>query len=255
MGTVDGARAFQAVHEGAVYLHQGRQYRVHRLDLRDHLAILEPNEDDEYTQTREDVDLVIEQEEQSRLLGAATVHLGAVSVTTTVTAYQRKQVSTGEVLEMVGLDLPPRRLETRAVWYTVPDTVIAGLGLAPARVLGAVHAAEHGMIGMLPLFAICDRWDVGGLSTNLHPDTAMATIFIYDAYPGGAGIADLAYECADRHAATTLQLLSECPCKAGCPSCVQSPKCGNWNEYLDKHAAIDLLEAVVSPRGAASSSR
>jgi len=244
IGTVDGARVFNVAHEGALYLHQGRQYRVERLDTRDRVAVLEPSDDDEYTQTREDVDLAIDGEDASRRVGPATVHLGRVSVTTAVSGFQRKRVSTGEVLETVDLDLPPRTLQTRAVWYTVPDDVVDRIGLMQPSLLGAVHAAEHGMIGMLPLFAICDRWDVGGLSIAHHPDTGQATIFIYDAYPGGAGIADLAFNRAEHHVAATDALIRTCPCVGGCPSCVQSPKCGNWNEYLDKDAALKLLGAI-----------
>jgi DEAD/DEAH box helicase domain-containing protein len=149
----------------------------------------------------------------------------------------------------VPLDLPERSLVTRACWYTVPAEVTEAAGIAPAQLIGAVHAAEHGLIGMLPLFTICDRWDVGGVSMALHPQTAEPTIFIYDGYPGGAGIAELAFEAAARHAAATLDLVSECPCEDGCPSCVQSPKCGNWNEYLDKGAAVALLRLMATPLG------
>ncbi len=246
IGTVDAGRVLQMAHEGAIYLHQGRQYRVERLDLRDRVAVLEPADDDEYTQPREDTDLAVKEVDEHRRLGGATVHLGAVSVTTEVTAYQRKQASTGDVIEVVDLDLPERTLETRACWYTLPDELVDGAGIEGARLLGAVHAAEHALIGMLPRFAICDRWDVGGLSTAVHPDTGKPSIFVYDGYDGGAGIAELGFEHAEDHLRDTLELVRSCPCDAGCPSCVQSPKCGNWNEYLDKGAATDLLAAVLA---------
>jgi DEAD/DEAH box helicase domain-containing protein len=161
-----------------------------------------------------------------------------------VVAYQRKRISTRELIEVVPLDLPPQRLETRACWYTVGPEILAGVGVAPARTLGAVHAAEHTLIGLLPLFAICDRWDVGGVSMAVHPATGIPTIFVYDGYPGGAGIADLAFADLDRHISAAARLIHDCPCDDGCPSCVQSPKCGNWNEYLDKDAARRLLEAL-----------
>jgi DEAD/DEAH box helicase domain-containing protein len=244
IGTVDSTRVFQVAHEGAIYLHQGRQYRVAELDTRRHHAVLEPNDDEEYTQTREDIDLSVTGVDVTAPLGRATAHLGSVSVQTDITAYQRKAVGTGEVIEVVDLDLPPRTLDTRASWYTVPHAVVDELGLETARLLGALHAAEHAMIGMLPMFTICDRWDVGGLSIAVHPDTHLPTIFIYDGYPGGAGIAELAHACAARHVQATLELVRACPCESGCPSCVQSPKCGNWNEYLDKEAAVALLEAL-----------
>ena len=143
-------------------------------------------------------------------------------------AFQRKHLFTGEVLGIQDLDLPPTRLVTRAFWYTVGDDVLASAGLVPARVPGTVHAAEHAGIGILPLFTICDRWDVGGVSTAWQPQTGTATIVIYDGYPGGAGI------------------VSSCACETGCPSCVQSPKCGNWNEPLDKAGAVALLRAILS---------
>jgi DEAD/DEAH box helicase domain-containing protein len=167
-----------------------------------------------------------------------------VEVTTATVAYQRRRLSSGEVMEVVDLELPPRALPTRACWCTVPLEVVAEARLDPVRVLSAVHAAEHAMIGMLPLFTICDRWDVGGVSMAMHPATGEPTIFVYDGYPGGAGIAELAFEAADRHLSAALAVIEACPCLAGCPSCVQSPKCGNWNEYLDKEAAISLLRAI-----------
>ena len=242
IGTVDSARAFSAVHPGAMYLHQGRQFRVTRLDTHQHAAYLEQADDaDEYTQPRSETDIEIVTEDERAPQGGGTAHLGTVQVTTRVTAYQQKRISTNEVVETCDLDLPDRTLVTRACWYTVSAPVLATAGVLPAQVLGAVHAAEHGLIGMLPLFTICDRWDVGGVSMALHPQTGEPTIVVYDGYPGGAGIAELAFEARDRHAASTLELIRECSCADGCPSCVQSPKCGNWNEYLDKRAAIALL--------------
>jgi DEAD/DEAH box helicase domain-containing protein len=236
---------FHIAHPGAIYLHQGQQYRVRDLDQKECVARLEPVDADEYTQPREDTQWRILDEDEERIVGPATVHLGAVEVTTTVVAYQRKQLSTGDVLGVEDLDLPPRTLVTRGVWYTVPFPIVEGAGIEPNRLLGTVHAAEHAMIGMLPLFAICDRWDVGGVSMAVHPETGEPTIVIYDAYPGGAGVADLAFGAAPRHLNSTRELVVACPCERGCPSCVQSPKCGNWNEYLDKAGAASLLGTLV----------
>jgi DEAD/DEAH box helicase domain-containing protein len=245
VGTVDGARVFSMAHPGALYLHQGRQWRVDELDTRDHVARLSPADDrDEYTQAREDTDIAIVAEADAVPCGAGRAHLGDVDVTQQVIAYQRKRLSTRELIEVVPLDLPAQRLRTRACWYTVGTDVVARAGIAPSRVLGAVHAAEHTLIGLLPLFAICDRWDVGGVSMAVHPATGVPTIFVYDGYPGGAGIADLAFADLARHVAAAAQRIRECPCDQGCPSCVQSPKCGNWNEYLDKDAALLLLQAL-----------
>ena len=245
VGTVDGARVFHIAHPGAIYLHQGRQYRVDHLDLDDAYALLAAVEVDEYTQPRHDIDISITGEDGSRPVGRSLLHLGAVEVTTTTVAYQRRRIGSGEVLDTVGLDLPPRTLSTRAGWYTVPVEVAVAAGLDPVSVLSAAHAAEHALIGMLPLFAICDRWDVGGVSMAVHPATGEPTIFIYDGYPGGAGIAELAFGAADRHLAAACDVVAACPCAAGCPSCVQSPKCGNWNEFLDKAAAVALMRAML----------
>jgi DEAD/DEAH box helicase domain-containing protein len=242
IGTVDDARVFAVAHPGAVYLHQGQQYRVERLDTKEHVAVVEPYDDhDEYTMPRTETDIAIVDEERAEDLGAAIVHLGAVEVSNHVVAYQRKQISNNRVIEVCDLELPERSLLTRACWYTVPADAVERAGIAPGRLLGTVHAAEHGLIGMLPLFTICDRWDVGGVSMALHPQTGQPTIFVYDGYPGGAGIAELAFDAAARHARATLDLVAACACDDGCPSCVQSPKCGNWNEYLDKGGAITLL--------------
>jgi DEAD/DEAH box helicase domain-containing protein len=246
IGTVDEARVFGVAHPGAVYLHQGQQYRVDQLDLRDHVAFLAPYDDDEYTQPRTETDIAIVSDEKDACVGGgAVVHLGAVQVRSNVIAYQRKQISSNRVIEVCDLDLPERALVTRACWYTVPADVVEQAGIASGRLLGTVHAAEHGLIGMLPLFTICDRWDVGGVSMAEHPQTGEPTIFVYDGYPGGAGIAELAFEAASRHVRATLDLVAACPCDDGCPSCVQSPKCGNWNEYLDKGGAIVLLSLMA----------
>lgn len=246
VGTVDSARVFHVAHPGALYLHQGRQWRVERLDAEDHVAYLEPADDvDEYTQPREDTDISILTEDAGARCGVGVAHLGSVEVTNHVLAYQRKRASTGETIEVVPLEVPPRTLTTRACWYTIPLERLVAADVAAHRVLGAVHAAEHALIGLLPLFTICDRWDVGGVSMAMHPATGEPTIFVYDGYPGGAGIADLAFADLDRHLRATAELVRACPCDDGCPSCVQSPKCGNWNEYLDKAAALLLVAALT----------
>jgi len=245
IGTVDASRAFQVAHPGAIYLHQGRQYRVTELHAEALHAVLEPADDaDEYTQPREETDIQVVTDEREVSLGAGHAHLGTVTVTHRLVAYQRRRASTNEVFEVVPLDFPPRELVTRACWYTLPLSTLTGHGVDPSRLVGAVHAAEHALIGLLPLFAICDRWDVGGVSMALHPHTGMPTIFVYDGYPGGAGIAELAFAEVARHVEAAHELVRDCPCDDGCPSCVQSPKCGNWNEYLDKHAAAALLRAL-----------
>ena len=248
IGTVDGARAFEVVQPGAIYLHQGQQNEVDRLDLDDRAAWVSEADGDEYTQPRSTVDFRILGVDRTATVGRATLHLGALEVTEHVVGYQRLALHTHEVVERVELDLPPSRLVTRAFWYTVPEPVLLRrAGVTFEAVPGTLHAAEHAGIGMLPLFTICDRWDVGGVSTPFHPDTGEPTIVIYDGYPGGAGIAELGFEAGRRHLEATLEAILACPCEAGCPSCVQSPKCGNWNEPLDKAGAVAFLKAVLAP--------
>lgn len=244
VGTVDRSRAGEVVHEGAVYVHAGRHHRVVELDLERGRAVVLPDDGTTWTTAITRMDLRILGEERSRQIGPIHLALGPISVTTRVTGYERKDVASGERLERVGVDLPPSTLETRGVWQVIPEDVLAGLGLVPDAWPGVLHAAEHAAIGVLPLFAICDRWDVGGVSTARHADTGAPTIVIYDGYPGGAGIAELGFDVAERHLAATAQVIAACGCRAGCPSCVQSPKCGNGNEPLDKDGALRLLAAL-----------
>ena len=247
VGTVDDARVHSVAHPGAVYLHQGRQYQVVALHHEEQIAYVQEYDDDEYTQPRSEMNIEIAKvTESAEMCAGVHAHVGTVEVTSQVVAYQRKVATTRRLIETVELDLPQRVLVTRACWYTIDLPQLAQALVTNNEVLAAVHAAEHGLIGLLPLFAICDRWDVGGLSMATHPQTEAATIFIYDGYPGGAGIAEMAFEARSRHVRETRALISACRCADGCPSCVQSPKCGNWNEYLDKHAAIRLLGVMQS---------
>ncbi|MEO6628850.1 MAG: DEAD/DEAH box helicase [Aquihabitans sp.] len=241
VGTVDRARACDVVHPGAIYLHQGRPHRVVHLDLDDGAAIVEPSDGCEYTQARTDVALQVLDTDATRSVGGFTVGIATVEVTSEVTGYQRREVLSGDVLGSHDLSLPPSQLVTRGVWWSLPDGLFEEAGVGLKSIPGALHAAEHAAIGILPLFTICDRWDVGGISTPWLSELTSAAIVIYDGYPGGAGIAELAYQAADRQLRATLEVLEQCPCTDGCPSCVQSPKCGSWNEPLDKHAAASLL--------------
>jgi DEAD/DEAH box helicase domain-containing protein len=245
IGTVDENRAFQSVHPGAIYLHQGQHYRVDKLDLDDHAAWVVAVDPEEITQARSATDVSILDEDEATTIGAARLSLGSVEVVEQVTGYRRKSLLTGEVLGDEDLDLPPSSLVTRAFWYTVDFQLLAKAGLVPRRIPGTLHAAEHAGIGILPLFTICDRWDVGGVSTALQVDTGLPTIVIYDGYPGGAGIAELGFAAGRRHLEATLEVIASCGCERGCPSCVQSPKCGNLNDPLDKGGAISLLRAIL----------
>jgi DEAD/DEAH box helicase domain-containing protein len=246
LGTVDESRAYAQVHPGAVYLHQGEQFEVLELDLVGRVALVARSDPDFYTQSRDTTDIdAVEALEQAVTAGEVPVAYGTVRVTDRVVGFARKLVATGEILEVVPLALPPQSLETRAVWWAIPQAVIDRAAIAPAALPGAAHAAEHAAIGLLPLVATCDRWDVGGVSTAYHPDTGSCAIFVYDGYPGGAGIAERGFRTVDRWLQATLETVRACPCTHGCPSCVQSPKCGNGNEPLDKAGAVALLSAML----------
>jgi DEAD/DEAH box helicase domain-containing protein len=251
IGTVERGRACEQVHPGAVYLHAGRTWRVVELDLEERVAWVEPDDGSTYTVARTSIDLRVlgcdRQREIGRPGAALTVGVGWVEVHQQVTGFHRKEVGTGIVVGTEGLDLPPSTLRTRGFWYVVHDDLLAAAGVERSAVAGALHAAEHAGIGVLPLFAICDRWDVGGVSTAHQADLGAAAIVVYDGYEGGAGVADLGFEAADRHLATTLAVIEACGCGDGCPSCVQSPKCGNGNDPLDKAAATALLRTIVQP--------
>ena len=233
------------VHPGAVYLHQGRSFTVIDLDLHERQAVVEPASGDDYTQPRREVTIGVLDVDHEQRFGRSTLHLGRVEVVSRVTGYQRREVRSRRVLASESLELPPSELITRALWYVVDDDVVDESGVGGARLPGTLHAAEHAAIAMLPLFTICDRWDVGGVSIAWHGDTGGPTVFIHDGYPGGAGIADLGYREADRHLGATLEAIDACGCRDGCPSCVQSPKCGNGNEPLDKAGAASLLRTLV----------
>jgi DEAD/DEAH box helicase domain-containing protein len=245
LGTVDESRAYYHVHPGAVYLHQGEQFEVRNLDLQTRVALVDRVDPDYYTQSRDTTDIeVVVADEESRT-GDVPTFYGTVRVTNQVVGFVRKHVATGETLEVVPLAMPPQDLETKAVWWAIPNSVIARAAIAASDLPGAAHAAEHAAIGLLPLVATCDRWDVGGVSTAFHPDTQSCAIFVYDGYQGGAGIAERGFRQAERLLRATLETVQSCPCTTGCPSCVQSPKCGNGNEPLDKAGAVALLAAIL----------
>jgi DEAD/DEAH box helicase domain-containing protein len=245
LGTADEHRAYATLHPGAVYLHQGEQYLVDELDLVGRVAVVHAADPDFYTQSRDLTDIEVIRTDVTGRTGDVDAHFGMVRVTNEVVGFVRKLVSTNEIVDEVSLELPPQHLETKAVWWTIPQGVIDRAAVSARDLPGAVHAAEHAAIGLLPLVATCDRWDVGGVSTPMHADTGRCTIFIYDGYPGGAGITERGFRTAERWLDATLEAVRRCPCSRGCPSCVQSPKCGNGNEPLDKPGAAALLAAIL----------
>jgi DEAD/DEAH box helicase domain-containing protein len=245
IGTVDAGAAHSSVHPGAVYLHQGRSYVVDELDLDRSVALVHAEAPDWSTSARDVTDIAIVRALQTGRYGAVTVCFGTVDVTNQVVSYLRRRLSTGELLDETPLDLPERQLRTRAVWYTIAQEALDAIGLVQLDVPGAAHAAEHAAIGLLPLFATCDRWDIGGVSTALHPDTGCPTVFVYDGHAGGAGFAERGHHAIRSWLTATRDAIAACECAAGCPSCVQSPKCGNANDPLDKAGAVALLDLLL----------
>lgn len=246
IGTIDPGRATRQVHPGAIYLHQGHPWRVVALDLDELEAVVEPTGNGEFTRARTTTDIAVFDIDGEFALDEVGLAQGQVTVHSQVVGYQRIETRTGRILAHVPLELPAQHLDTRAFWFTVPPTVCLAAGVEPPDLPGALHAAEHAAIGMLPLFAICDRSDVGGVSTALHVDTGLPTVFIHDAHPGGAGMSDLAFERSVDLLTATAGVIGSCPCTSGCPSCVQSPKCGNGNEPLDKAGALRLLTTITA---------
>lgn len=246
IGDVDEARAHRQVHAGAVYLHQGRTYRIGELDLDRHHALAEEAGQLGYTtRPRSETDVRMLEELEGGWWDDVEVGLARVEVSTQVTGYEVLRLGSDEVIDRHELDLPPLELRTVAVWYAIADETLTAAGVAPADVPGSLHAAEHAAIGMLPLLALCDRWDIGGLSTALHPDTGRPSVFVYDGYAGGAGLAERSYHRLAEHLALTRGTIATCRCRDGCPSCVQSPKCGNGNDPLDKRGAIRVLDLLL----------
>ncbi|WP_189238446.1 DEAD/DEAH box helicase [Planomonospora parontospora] len=249
LGTVDESSAHTTVHTGAVYVHQGETFLVTELDLEAGVALVEAGTPDYTTFARDVTEISVLESFRSHPLGPGELHFGSVEVTRQVVSYLKRRLQSGEPLGDEALDLPPRTLRTRAVWWTLPASAISPLAEAGLDLGGAAHAAEHASIGMLPLFATCDRWDIGGVSTELHADTGMLTVFVYDGHEGGAGFAERGFSRALEWLTATREAIASCECERGCPSCIQSPKCGNGNDPLDKAGALRLLAVLLSMNG------
>ncbi len=249
LGTVDGGRAHTTVHDGAIYLHQTRAFEVKELDLAGGVAFVEPFRGDWYTQPKKETETHIEKLLERRDVHGVTLSFGLVTVTDQVLAYQRKRETTHEVIDLQALDLPPTTFTTQGLWYELGADVLTGGApgeqLPMEVLLGSLHAMEHAQISVLPLLAMCDRWDIGGLSTNAHPQTGGPTIFIYDGHPGGIGITRQGFAGFERLCRDAYRVITECRCERGCPSCVQSPKCGNLNEPLHKDGAAEVLARML----------
>lgn len=243
--TVEASVAFLQIHPGAIYLHQGESYLITELDQVRRLAMAIPVTVDYYTQPRDFTDIRVKKTLEIKDCCGVKAYLGDVDVTKKVLGFRKKRQLTGEVIGDELLNLPEQSFLTRSLWFDLPQKAISRIDNLKIDFHGGLHACEHASIGILPLFALCDRDDIGGVSTPLHPDTAKPQVFIYDAYPGGIGIAEKGFEVIKELWQTTLKLISECPCHDGCPSCIQSPKCGNNNQPLDKKAAVILLQELI----------
>ncbi|MGH3076652.1 MAG: DEAD/DEAH box helicase [Gaiellaceae bacterium] len=244
LGLVERDRAYSTVHEGAVYLHLGEQYLVEELDLQGRVALVSPASVDWYTQVKKETETTIEEAERVERRLGVHLHFGRVSVSEQVVAYARKAVRDGSTIDVTPVLMPETTFETEAVWFSPEEAHLEGLDRMPT-LLGTLHGAEHTLIALLPLWAMCDRWDIGGLSTNAHYQTGRPTIFVYDGHAGGVGITARGFDAFEGWVEDTARLLQRCPCASGCPSCVQSPKCGNLNEPLDKEGALTLLERML----------
>ena len=243
IGSVEGARAHDTLHPGAVYLHMGQAYEVEELNLSTGRALVRPFAGDWYTQPKKETETFVETLLDRREVLGVELSFGMVSVSEEVIAFQKKRISDHEVLDLLPVDLPERHFHTQALWYIVPEDLL-GDDFPLSLLMGSLHAAEHGQIAVLPLIAMCDRWDIGGLSTNFHPQTGRPTIFVYDGHPGGIGLTRQGFHAFETLVADARRLIEECPCRRGCPSCVQSPKCGNLNEPLDKAGALELMRRM-----------
>ena len=243
LGAVERSRAYSTVHEGAVYLHMGESFLVRELNLNTMYAVVDPFSGNWYTQAKKDtMTQIVEPRRTEWRLGMEVV-FGEIEVTEQIVAYERKTLSSQERIELVPLELPPTTFATEAIWYLPDPHHLAELDEMP-KLLDTLHAAEHAMIAILPLWAMCDRWDIGGLSTNIHPETGRPTVFIYDGHPGGVGITERGFDQFEGWIADTAAMIRGCPCSDGCPSCVQSPKCGNLNDMLDKAGALTFLSRL-----------
>ncbi len=241
IGSIDGFRALRETHPGAVYLHRGQSFQVARLDIETRRVEVRPARVDYFTRVRASKDTEILDVERSRPLFGTMCYWGRLLVTDQVTGYDVLQIRGQKLINRVELDLPPQRFETEGLWIEIPAIVKAACEKALYHFMGGIHALEHACIGVMPLFVLCDRNDLGGISTTFHPQLSAGGIFVYDGIPGGVGLTEAAFERCDELLDLTHTTISSCRCENGCPSCVHSPKCGSGNRPIDKEAALFLL--------------
>ncbi|WP_449244704.1 DEAD/DEAH box helicase [Desulfobacca acetoxidans] len=245
IGAIDGHRALTECHPGAIYLHKATSYLVEKLDLERRNVWVKPVEPQYFTRIQTEKETEILEEFGSRSSAAFTVHLGRLKVTQRILAYEKRRLVGQELLGIVPLELPPQIFETVGMWLEIPDVIKNAVADAGRHFMGGIHALEHALISMFPLFALADRYDIGGISHPLHVQLGKAAVFIYDGYPGGVGLAARAYEMAEPLLAKTREMIASCQCEDGCPSCIHSPKCGAGNKPLDKAAAVQIAELLL----------
>jgi DEAD/DEAH box helicase domain-containing protein len=245
IGSIDGHRALSECHPGAIYLHKATSYLVERLDLERRNILVTPVDPQYFTRIQSEKETEILEKFGSRNLGAFTVHLGHLKVTQRILAYEKRRLVGQELLGVIPLELPEQIFETVGMWLEIPDRVKNAVVEAGGHFMGGIHALEHALISMFPLFALADRYDIGGISHPLHPQLQQAAVFIYDGYPGGVGLAARGYEMTEPLLAKTREMIAACGCEDGCPSCIHSPKCGAGNKPLDKAAALMVAEGLL----------
>ncbi len=245
IGTIDGVRVFKEGHPGAIYLHRTKSYEVVDLDIPERRVTARLHSVDYYTRTRSEKETEIIQETGRRPVANFLVRQGRLKVTETITGYERRRLSGQDLLGVYGLDLPPQTFETHGLWIDIEDAVRQKVERAGRHFMGSIHALEHAAIAMFPLFALCDRGDIGGISIPLHPQTGKAAVFIYDGVAGGVGLAERGFEIIEELLQKVADLLEQCPCEEGCPACVYSPKCGSGNKPLDKAGALLLTRTLL----------
>jgi DEAD/DEAH box helicase domain-containing protein len=242
--TMDRAQAYREAHKGAIMLHQGETYVVNEMDLETHTVRVTETDVDYYTQPLKEVDLSIIEILETRMIHGARSAFGEVEVTEQYTGYKIKRKDT--IIGMEPLDLPPITFRTKAFWFIpAPDTE-QHIARSNLDLAGGLHGAEHAIIALMPLHVMCDRWDIGGLSSPAFGENGEPTVFVYDGYEGGIGLAEKAYEILPALFSSAHELVRDCGCDEGCPSCIYSPKCGNDNQPLDKEAVVLVLRNLCT---------
>jgi DEAD/DEAH box helicase domain-containing protein len=248
VGTVGSGHDFTECHAGAIYLHHARAWRVEELDLQERKVWVEPSDGNTFTRALTEKETSILTREKTRPAGDFRLCLGRVKVTTRVTGYERRKVRGQELLGTEPLELPPTSFETRSLWLEIPEEIPQALQHAGRHVMGGLHAVEHAALALFPLFALCDRFDVAGITYRLHPELGHAAIFLYDGQEGGMGLAAGLFDRVEALLEATRERLRDCECESGCPGCVHSPRCGNGNRPIDKAGALDALDLLLGDR-------